>query len=101
MRLSWRSLVCAIMKGSARTDDRVVWAYSDELQTHERLRASRRSAGGYRTTLSRHRGGREASGSARRHWIREDIHGGQVDRAGEPPRSISRAQQDARRATVQ
>jgi len=29
------------MKGSAPVGDRAAWAYSDELQTHERLRASR------------------------------------------------------------
>src|SRR5258708_32250313 len=85
------------MNDSARTSNRAVPAYTDELQTHERLRSSRRPAGGYRPTFSRHRGGGEASGPAWRDRVREDNYGGPNPRAGGPPPSVSPPQKKARR----
>ena len=78
--------ICVIMEDSARPGGAAVQRHTDELQTHERLRASRRPAGGHRAAFARHRGGREASGAARRHRLGKDVHRGQGDRARQPAR---------------
>ena len=67
----------------------------------ERLRAPRRSAGGHRAAFARHRGGREASGAARRDRLGQNLHRGQGDRAREPACPGARAQQDAGGAALQ